>query len=266
VNQTDFRTYKKLKEDYFLTEKTIPKTVLSSSHFKGLVSSLILEKTKSGRGFRYEINKTTDFDVFFKTHFPEDIEVKDKSDNVRKFRNSKIQKTTSTPIFMLRGFETVKINDSELNLGNYTKKFQLFACNAEKIEAKHICIVENLDTFLVAEKLLGESFVFVHKYGRIGKESLGSFFTNQLLVFVDYDFNGLEEFLRIKEVFEFAKLFIPEDYDELFCKYSQSLKGNKAEMTKRIKQSRDENVVKIRESIIRNNRFLEQQYWKYDKV
>jgi hypothetical protein len=264
VNQTDFRTYKKLKADSFLTEKAIPKTVLNSPHFKGLVSSLILEKTKSGRGFRYKINKTNEFENFFKTHFPEDIEVKDKSDNVRKFRNSKIKKTASKPIFMLRGFETIKVNGNELKLKDYTNKFQLFACNAEKIEAKSICIVENLDTFLVAERLLGESFVFLHKYGRIGKESLNSLFTNQLLIFVDYDFNGLEEFLRIKEVFDFAQLFIPENYDELFGKYSQSLKGNKAEMTNRIKQSSDSEVIIIRESIIRNNRFLEQQYWKYD--
>lgn len=264
MNQTDFNTYKKLKEESFLTEKAIPKTVMNSPHFKGLVSSLILEKTKSGRGFRYQVNKTTEFKNFFATHFPEDIEVKDKFDNVRKFRNSKIQKTVSTPIFMLRGFESIRVNGVELNLENYTNKFQLFACNAEKIEARQICIVENLDTFLVAEKLLGESFVFIHKYGRIGKESLGSLFTKHLLVFVDYDFNGLEEFLRIKEVFDFAQLFIPENYDELFKKYSQSLKGNKAEMTNRIKQSSDVNVIKIRESIIRNNRFLEQQYWKYD--
>jgi len=264
VNQTDFRTYKKLKEDSFLTEKAIPKTVLSSPHFKGLVSSLIIEKTRSGRGFRYKINKPTEFDNFFTAYFPEDIEIKDKSDNVRKFRNSKIQKTVSTPIFMLRGFETIRINGNELNLEDYTSKFQIFACNAERIEAKHICIVENLDTFLVAEKLLGKRFVFLHKYGRIGKESLNSLSTKHLLVFVDYDFNGLEEFLRIKEVFDFAQLHIPENYDELFKKYSQSLKGNKAEMTNRIKLSIDINVIIIRESIIRNNRFLEQQYWKYD--
>ena len=75
MNQTDFRTYKKLKEDSFITEKAIPKTVLSSPHFKGLVSSLIIEKTRSGRGFRYEINKPTEFDNFFKTYFPEDIEI-----------------------------------------------------------------------------------------------------------------------------------------------------------------------------------------------
>jgi hypothetical protein len=264
VNQTEFNTYKKLKEDSFLTEKAIPKTVMNSPHFKGLISSLIIEKTKSGRGFRYEVNKTTEFENFFTTYFPEDIEVKDKSDNVRKFRNSKIQKTVSTPIFMLRGFEPIRVNGVKLNLEDYTNKFQLFACNAEKIEARKMCIVENLDTFFVAEKLLGDSYVFLHKYGRIGKESLSIVTTKQLLVFVDYDFNGLEEFLRIKEVFAFAQLYIPENYDELFNKYSQSLQGNKAEMTNRIKQSSDSSVIKIRESIIRNNRFLEQQYWKYD--
>lgn len=264
MNQTDYRTYKKLKEMSFLTEGTIPKTVLNSHHFKGLLSALILEKKKSGRGFRYVISKANEFESFFKTYFPEDIEVKNKSDNVRKFRNSKVQKTISIPIFMLRGFETIKINNTKIDLEDYTNKFKLFACNADKIEAKQICIVENLDTFLVAEKLLGKSFVFLHKYGRIGKESLDCLATNQLIVFVDYDFNGLEEFLRIKEVFEFAQLYIPENYDELFQKFSQSLKGNKAEMTNRIKQSSDSSVIKIRESIIRNNRFLEQQYWKYD--
>ena len=70
--------------------------------------------------------------------------------------------------------------------------------------------------------------------------------------------------MLLSQVFEFAQLYIPQNYDELFQKYSQSLKGNKSEMTNRIKQSSDNNVIKIRESIIRNNRFLEQQYWKYD--
>jgi len=162
MNQTDFRTYKKLKEKTFLTGKTVPKNVLNSSHFKGLIEALILEKVKSGRGFRYEIAKPTAFEEFFESHFPEDIDVKDKSDNVRKFRNSKIQKTPSVPIFMLRGFCTIKIDNNIVNLQDYTEKFQLFACSATKIEAESICIVENLDTFLVAEKLLGKKFGIVH--------------------------------------------------------------------------------------------------------
>ena len=40
------------------------------------------------------------------------------------------------------------------------------------IIAEKICFVENLETFLNAEKLLGREFLFIHKYGRIGKESI----------------------------------------------------------------------------------------------
>jgi|GEM_PF-6506446 len=51
MNQTDFRTYKKLKEETFLIEKTVPKNILNSFLFKELLESLILEKVKSGTRF-----------------------------------------------------------------------------------------------------------------------------------------------------------------------------------------------------------------------
>ena len=264
MNQVEYKTYSKLKHELFLTEKVVPKSVLNSHIFMGLIDAGIIEKSRSGRGFRYIVVKSTEFDSFFKTHIPEDIEVHDKTDNVRKFRNSKVQKTTTTPVFMLRGFETIKINGFEVDLNSHTQNFGLFACNANEIRAKSLCIVENLDTFLMAEKLLGNQYVYLHKYGRIGKESLSGLQTERLLVFVDFDFNGLEEFLRIKEVFDFAQLFVPDNYDELFAKYARSLKDNKAEMTNRVKQSNDMNVMRIRDSILRNNRFLEQQYWQND--
>ena len=257
MTETDFRTYKKLFEAKELTENSIPKTVLNSAVFLGLLDSNILEKTKVGRGFRFVVSKATEFDLFFRTYFPEDIVIENKSDNVRKYRNSKTSQVKSKSIFMLRGFSIIDIN-------YYTENYGLFACTATYIKADKICFVENLDTFLVAEKLLGEDFLFIHKYGRIGKDSLSIFETKEILVFVDYDFNGLDEFLRIKDVFSKAELFIPDNYNELFTKYSQSLKGNKAEMTKRVKASKNKNVIMIRESVARNNRFLEQQYWKYD--
>lgn len=264
MNQVEYKTYLKLRHERFLTEKVVPKSVLNSHVFKGLMDAGIIEKSRSGRGFRYVVTKSIEFESFFKTHIPEDIEVHDKTDNVRKFRNSKVQKILTTPIFMLRGFTTIRINGHDVDLNSHTQNFGLFACNTNEIEVRNLCVVENLDTFLVAEKLLGTQYVYLHKYGRIGKESLSGLNVEQVLVFVDFDFNGLEEFLRIKEVFGYAQLFVPENYDELFAKYARSLKDNKAEMTVRIKQSNDEHVVKIRESVLRNNRFLEQQYWKND--
>jgi len=135
---------------------------------------------------------------------------------------------------MLRGFCTIKIDNNIINLQDYTEKFQLFACSTTKIEVASICIVENLDTFLVAEKLLGKKFVFLHKYGRIGKEAISILHAKGVLVFVDYGFNGLEEFLRIQEIVDHAKLYIPENYEELFAKYSKSLTNNKAQITNKV--------------------------------
>ena len=80
-----------------------------------------------------------------------------------------------------------------------------------------------------------------------------------ILVFVDYDFNGLDEYLRIKEVFTNAELYLPTNYSELFEKHSASLKGNKAKMSNAVKNSKDSIVMKIREQVARTNRFLEQE-------
>jgi len=113
-------------------------------------------------------------------------------------------------------------------------------------------------------KLISYDFLFIHKYGRIGINSLSIFNANEILVFVDYDFNGLDEYLRIKSVFTNALLYVPPNYDELFSKYSKTLKGNKATMSKNVQLSNDDIVVKIREQVARNNRFLEQEVLIYD--
>ena len=116
-----------------------------------------------------------------------------------------------------------------------------------------------LETFLNAEKLLGKEYLLAHKYGRIGTASISMIKAKEVLVFVDYDFNGLDEYLRIKKVFENTKLFVPSNYNELFQKHSASLKGNKAKMSKAVKTSDDSTVVNIREQVARSNRFLEQE-------
>jgi 5S rRNA maturation endonuclease (ribonuclease M5) len=160
---------------------------------------------------------------------------------------------------LFRGFSAYQINEQIIDLQKHTRDFGLFSVIPNSVIADKICFVENLETFLNAEKLLGNKFLFVHKYGRIGKESISMIEAKEVLVFVDYDFNGLDEYLRIKEVFENAELYLPNNYGELFKKHSTSLKGNKAKMSKAVKTSDDSTVVKIREQVARTNRFLEQE-------
>lgn len=259
MNEVDFKTYKLLLENKRISKSTIPKSVLQSSIFQNLLQAEILKFSKLGRGFKVEVCKETEFEKFLNSSFPEQDVSKTKSGNIKKYRNSKATKVDGSPIFLFRGFSAYQINEQIIDLEKQTRDFGLFSVIPNSVIADKICFVENLETFLNAEKLLGKEFLFAHKYGRIGKDSISIIEAKEVLVFVDYDFNGLDEYLRIKGVFGTAKLFIPNNYNELFQKHSVSLKGNKAKMSKAVKTSDDLTVVKIRDQVARTNRFLEQE-------
>lgn len=259
MKEVDFKTYKSLLENKAVSKSAIPKSILKSDIFQSMLQSGVLKQSKLGRGFKIEVSKETVFENFFKTHFPEQDVSKTKSGNIKKYRNSKATKVDSSPIFLFRGFSAYQINGQIIDLQKQTRDFGLFSVIPNSVIADKICFVENLETFLNAEKLLGNEFLFVHKYGRIGKKSISMIKAKEVLVFVDYDFNGLDEYLRIKEVFGNAELYLPSNYSELFKKHSASLKGNKAKMSKAVKTSDDSIVVKIREQVARTNRFLEQE-------
>lgn len=259
MKEVDFKIYKKLSVDGAISKSVISKSVFNSNSFKNLLDAEILEITKVGRGLKIIVNKADDFEKFFKTNFPNEVANKSKAGNIKKYRNSKGTSVKLPPIFMLRGFKTFIINKQNVDLNSHTTKFGLFSVIPDSIIADKVCFVENLETFLNAEKLLGEDYLFAHKYGRIGKKSISKIQAKEVLVFVDYDFNGLDEFLRIKEVFQNANLFVPKNFDELFDKFSLSLSGNKAKMSKRVVNSTDPIVIKIREQVTRSNRFLEQE-------
>jgi len=259
MKEVDFKIYRFLLENKSASKSAIPKSVLQSDTFQNLLRAEILITKKFGRGFIVEISKENEFKKFFNSSFPEQEVSKSKSGNIKKFRNSKATKIESKPIFFFRGFSTYSINGKAVELKEQTSDFGLFSVIPNSVVAEKICFVENLEAFLNAEKLLGEEFLFIHKYGRIGKESLSSIEAKEVLVFVDYDFNGLDEYLRIKEVFKSAVLYVPDNYDELFTNQSVTLKGNKAKMTNSVKSSNDSTVVKIREQVAKTNRFLEQE-------
>ena len=259
MKEVDFNTYKLLLEKKSISKSAIPKSVEKSDTFQNLLRAKILKQSKLGRGFKIDVAKETQFEQFVYSYFPEHDASRSKSGNIRKYRNSKATKVESNPIFFFRGFSTYQINNHQVDIEKQTHKFGLFSVISSSIIADKLCFVENLETFLHAEKLLGKKFLLAHKYGRIGKESISMIEAKEVLVFVDYDFNGLDEYLRIKEVFNNAELYIPGNYNELFNKHSASLKGNKAKMSTAVKNSDESTVVKIREQVVRTNRFLEQE-------
>jgi hypothetical protein len=111
---------------------------------------------------------------------------------------------------------------------------------------------------LNAERIFDLSYTFLHKYGRIGEDFLKRIKADELLVFSDYDLTGLNEYLKIKEFFPQANLYIPDDFHLLFEKYSTELPERQV-ATGKLRNCTEAVVVEIREMVLKANRFLEQE-------
>jgi len=90
-----------------------------------------------------------------------------------------------------------------------------------------------------------------------------------ILVVSDYDYVGLNEYLKCKELFSNTKFYIPDNYNSLFETYSRPLKtkskqGQNLTYYPRVEKSTDEIVVYIREQVKRTQRFLEQEILLYE--
>lgn len=258
MKELDYKFYSELR-DRSISVNDVPKSVKKSLQFQNLFASKTLDTEKSGRGSKIIIKNISSYDSFFFKHFTKDeITAITKSSNIKKLRDSKARKTKSPSIFFVRGFRNFKLNGENLDIAKYTNSFGLFGVQQPTIETEKICFVENLESFLNAEKVFGEDFIYLHKYGRIGIESLKEISAKEILVFVDYDFNGLDEYLRIKSVYDNATLFIPENFDELFESYSKVIDG-KQQQSEKVAQSKLSEVIRIRELVSKTNRFLEQE-------
>jgi hypothetical protein len=258
VKEIDLKIYLSLLSEALQLSK-LPKSVLHSQNFKNLLTTNVLEKISVGKGSVITVRKSEILKGFINTHFPDyEIETDSKSANVAKFRDSKATQIINEPIFFLRGFINVQVNGEKVDLNAFTQKFGLFTVKNPVIETSKICFVENLESFLKAEELLGRSYIFLHKYGRIGSSSISGIKATEILVFSDYDYTGLNEYLNIKRIFEDAIFYMPENFDEIFNKYSK-LSPKNIMIPEKVSKSNDSVVKAVREKSISTNRFLEQE-------
>ena len=82
------------------------------------------------------------------------------------------------------------------------------------------------------------------------------------MVFPDYDFKGLHNYLLVKSVFANAKLFVPNNYETLLQTKSRTIKtkqGRTQQPSKQVLDCEEEIVVKIRTDIFKTGHFVEQQ-------
>ena len=263
-NKTFKNTIQKLLNEEKVNASSIGSTVKNSSEFSTLLTAEIIEyqQAKTGGG-AYFVKKKNELETYYRNKFPEELKNEFSSiDNVNAFRNTKAARRTSQNVILIRGNKKVILNGIETNLRYFTGNFGTFSTVLKNLVIDKVCFVENLDSYLIAEQVIDSEYVFIHTYGGMSKSVVNKIQAKEILVFPDYDYKGLDIFLLVKEIFPDTQLFFPENYEKLFNTYSRSIKtkqGREQQPTKRVLESIDELVVKIRIDIFKYKKFLEQQ-------
>ena len=259
MQQTEFDFYTKLIRNRRVPSSHAPKIVLRSSAFGALLESKVLIKEKQSGGAIYRVAKDEHFEAFYANAFPNpDIEVLNETDNQMKFKNTKATNIDKERVIFIRGAHSISINNEEIDISYHTREFGLFSSVLKSLRAEKICFVENLESFLKAEELLGDDYTYIHFYGRLPKEqTLRKIECSEYLHFGDYDYVGLSEFERASMVFPIASLYMPNDFDAIFKKYAKERKERDTAY-KNVLQSTNKDVIRVRE-LLNTNLFLEQQ-------
>ncbi|MBK7935590.1 MAG: hypothetical protein IPJ82_00190 [Lewinellaceae bacterium] len=185
----------------------IPMAAQQSSDLVNWLEAGFIEKEQRGRHIIYRvIDREALWEVFYQKFPGEADDDGSAVDNVRAFADSKARARTTQGVCFLRGWQSVLLNGCTVDLSETTQQFGLFAAVLSDLKADRICLVENLDGFLQAEKVVGTDWLLLHTYGRVGKggSKIGC---REMPVFLTTIFVGLEEFLRVREALSRCSIF-----------------------------------------------------------
>ncbi len=265
---------KKEGDFYFnlLEKKKMPLSrvgkIEESSPFQQLLEAeIIVKKEKRGRG-NLVLEREAAFQAFLQRNFPSgdtrgENAATNRIESAKKYRNSKVA-SEEIPIAWLRGQQPISVNGHKIDyLPFLCERFSLFSAVIKSLHCQHLCFVENKEAFLKAEQVIPAQYTFLHPYGRVGEALMKTIKAETIMVFSDYDYIGLNEYLLIKEHLPQATLFIPDNFEALHATYTRDLKkkssGEVQKKSARVKQSQDPAVRRVCKTIETTNKFLEQE-------
>lgn len=263
-NKTYKNTIQRLLNKEKVTASSVGKSIKNSSDFSNLLNGGFIEylPVNTGGG-SYCVKNKEALEKYYQGKFPEEFKNEQSDfDNVHTFRNTKAAKRKSQNVILIRGQKKIVLNEIETDLKTYTEKHGTFSAILQSLRADKICFVENLPPFLIAEQIIGNEFIFIHTYGGMSKSVVSRIQANEVLVFPDYDFVGLKNYLLVKSIFPNAKLFFPDNYEELLVGKSKTIKtknGREQQPYKSVLESKEDIVVKIRTDIFKHKKYVEQQ-------
>ncbi len=258
--ETELRTFSRLAAGEQLPWGSVPKSVKNGSSLSELLATSVLTKVRRGAGQVLIAADLVALERFLDSRFPgrHTAAAGDGIGNVKRYRDSKGGKKVSIGVVLLRGWQTISVNEEQVDLAYFTEHFASFSAVKPRLKVKKLCLVENLDTFINAEYLLGKDWIFAHTYGRLGLKTLNGLEVEKILHFGDWDFTGLDEYLRFREQFPQTELYLPENLETLWSTRSKPLKRG-AVITKRLQASDDPGVLRVLSLLSTTNKFLEQQ-------
>ena len=259
-NETELRSLQRLEREGEVARTQVPASIQKGNRFRQFLEAGILREVSRGSGSCYRVEQPEALREILDHHFPGRHEKAEATavGNLHRLRDTKGGSRESTGVVLLRGNGPIRLNGHAFALGEATQRYGLAACRQPTIGAKRVCLVENLDSFLQAEDLLGLDWTLLHTYGRLGNTTLSGLQAERILHFGDYDFTGLNEYLKLKRLFPKAALYVPEELERSWETYSRPLKRG-ATATPAVIRSRERPVVRIRELLRTTGRFLEQQ-------
>jgi len=272
MKQANLQCLKKLYEIGHIVKSELPR----NTEMKGIIDEYCtlgwLEKQWAGRGTRYVLKDTEKVRTAFKKLIENQgkrkfvaIANNPTAENVVNYSNSKAKKSPTNGLAFLAGKGKVEVNGKAIDLPALTAQLGTFCIGMpiQQLKANKLFFVENFNgafdcVKVFLPKAYEEGYVFVHVYGRIGEAFLKRVSANKILIAPDYDYVGLQEYLRCKAIFPKTELFVPVNYDTIYAGHKSELKAKQAYF-KEVKESDDPWVVHIRRQLNQNGAFLEQQ-------
>lgn len=268
--ELELRYFEVLIKNGQLAWSQLPATVRKSEVYGQLVNAAILSEDRKGAGKVIRVVDQKALISFLDVRFPGRKTTIGGSaiSNQHRYRDSKGGAKSGHGLVILRGWKTITVNGYQVDLGAATERFGGFACFQPVIETERFCTVENLSCWANlparlglssdGEAVLDREQVYAHAYGRIGKQTFSELRCPQITHFGDWDYTGLDEYLRLQEIYPQTKLYVPEKLEDYWSARSKPLKKG-AVITRRLKDSQDPTVLRVLNLLGRTNRFLEQE-------
>ena len=109
-------------------------------------------------------------------------------------------------------------------------------------------------------QLIAQGWTLVYPIGRLGPSLMKRISPNEVQHYGDLDYEGLNEFSRIKKQFPQARLYVPEEYFEDAKKYGMEIKSKQKASSGLIELSKsDPTVRKVLDFLHEHNLCMEQE-------